>query len=293
MAHAGARLPQNAAGDFFVDRSCIDCDACRQIAPTLFHDHGGQSSVRRQPSGPDEVRRAMMALTACPTGSIGTAAWYDRRIGTEAFPEQVAPDVFFCGFTSRSSFGAWSYLIRRSARAGGNVLVDSPRFAAPLVRALEALGGVSTMFLTHRDDVADHAKFASRFGCRRVMSAGDGAGRLGVEDVLEEGEDREIADGLTAIATPGHTRGHVVLLAEDRFLFSGDHLAGSTRSGGLVAFHGACWHSWTEQIRSMEKLRGRRFEWVLPGHGRIRRFSAARMQRELDLCIAAMRELAD
>jgi glyoxylase-like metal-dependent hydrolase (beta-lactamase superfamily II) len=71
-----------------------------------------------------------------------------------SLPEAVTPDgsVLFCGYASESSFGASSYLIRRPE---GNVLVDSPRFASPLVRRLEELGGVALMVLTHRDDVAD------------------------------------------------------------------------------------------------------------------------------------------
>lgn len=44
MAHP-LGLPQNAAGDFYVDESRIDCDTCRQIAPETFRDHGGQASV--------------------------------------------------------------------------------------------------------------------------------------------------------------------------------------------------------------------------------------------------------
>src|SRR4249920_2968493 len=53
------RLEENVVGEFFVDSSCIDCDACRQIAPRTFHDHGGQSSVYEQPHTSDERRRAM------------------------------------------------------------------------------------------------------------------------------------------------------------------------------------------------------------------------------------------
>ena len=45
MAQPEHRLPQNVDGDFFVDDTCIDCDACRQIAPETFRDHGDQSSV--------------------------------------------------------------------------------------------------------------------------------------------------------------------------------------------------------------------------------------------------------
>ncbi|MCA1815544.1 MAG: ferredoxin, partial [Acidobacteria bacterium] len=49
MASPAKRLAENVAGDFYVDSSCIDCDACRQIAPATFRDHGDQSSVYRQP----------------------------------------------------------------------------------------------------------------------------------------------------------------------------------------------------------------------------------------------------
>jgi ferredoxin len=29
MANPGRRVPENVPGDFFVDSTCIDCDACR------------------------------------------------------------------------------------------------------------------------------------------------------------------------------------------------------------------------------------------------------------------------
>ena len=60
MANPAKRLPENVPGDFYVDDSCIDCDACRQIAPTIFRDHGEQSSVFRQPETDEEVRRAYL-----------------------------------------------------------------------------------------------------------------------------------------------------------------------------------------------------------------------------------------
>ena len=41
MALLERRVDENVDGDFFVDDSCIDCDACRQIAPATFRDHGG------------------------------------------------------------------------------------------------------------------------------------------------------------------------------------------------------------------------------------------------------------
>jgi glyoxylase-like metal-dependent hydrolase (beta-lactamase superfamily II)/ferredoxin len=292
MAQSELRLPQNVPGEFFVDSSCIDCDACRQIAPGVFRDHGGQSSVGQQPASAAETERALMALVACPTASIGTEHKLDTRGAVAAFPEKLAENVYFCGFTAESSFGAWSYLIQRPESEGGNVLVDSPRFNAPLVRRIRELGGIRTMLLSHRDDIADHAKFAAEFGCRRVMHAADGAARLGIEQMLEGDAPQMVADGLLAIPTPGHTRGHVVYLYREKFLFTGDHLAWSPKRHTLIAFRDACWYSWPEQLHSMERLLAYDFEWVLPGHGRIHHASREEMHRHLAGCVAWMGEAA-
>jgi len=289
MAKLALRLPENVPGDFYVDSSCIDCDACRQIAPAVFRDHGEQTSVFHQPETEDETRRALMALVACPTASIGTTGRQDRRIGIDAFPSPVAENVYFCGFTSEHSFGAWSYLIVRPAERGGNVLVDSPRYASQLVRRLEALGGVRLIFLSHRDDIADHARYAQRFNCQRVMHADDHAARHGVEQIITGTDAVKLDDELTIIPTPGHTRGHMVLLYRDKFLFTGDHLAWSPARQTLTAFRSVCWYSWAEQTRSMARLLDYRFEWVLPGHGRIHQAPAAEMHALLQRCVEWMK----
>lgn len=289
MANRARRLPENVEGDFFVDQSCIDCDACRQIAPATFRDHGDASSVYRQPVAVDEITRALMALTACPTASIGTTRDYDASIGVEAFPELLDGNVYFCGFTSEDSFGAWSYLIVRPEERGGNVLVDSPRFTRPLVRKIEATGGVRTIFLTHRDDVADQEKFARHFAAARVMHADDGARRLGVETIVEGEREVSLDAELRVIPTPGHTRGHMVLLYADKYLFTGDHLAWSPARQTLTAFRTAMWYSWPEQTRSMERLLAHTFEWVLPGHGRIHHDTAPAMREHLRRCVEWMK----
>jgi glyoxylase-like metal-dependent hydrolase (beta-lactamase superfamily II) len=144
------------------------------------------------------------------------------------------------------------------------------------------------MFLTHRDDVADHAKFADKFGCPRVMHASDGAAALGIEQVIQgEGEMRLDAD-LVAIPTPGHTRGHMVLLYKDTFLFTGDHLSWSPERRELKASRSTCWYSWAEQTRSMSRLLGYDFEWVLPGHGRIHHAAKDQMHSLLEDCVSRM-----
>ena len=289
MANLLERLPQNTPGDFFVDSTCIDCDTCTQLAPEIFRDHGDQCSVHTQPQSAEEIRRAMMALVSCPTGSIGTTVRHDSRIGVDAFPLLIAENVFFCGFTSESTFGGWSYLIQRSASDGGNVLVDSPRFTSHLVRRFEEMGGIRLMFLTHKDDIADHRRFAERFGCERMMHADDGARSLGMERVVEGEAETRLDPHLIVIPTPGHTRGHMLLLYKNRFLFTGDHLAWSPTRKTLTAFPSVAWYSWEEQIRSMEKLRSYSFEAVLPGHGDMHLDTATTMHTHLNSCIAWMK----
>jgi len=292
VARLSARLSENAPGDFFVDDACIDCETCRVLAPRVFERSGklGLSVVRRQPASAEDEVRAKMAIVSCPTSAIGTVSKVDLREAIDALPDAIAPDapdVFYCGYAAESSFGAASYLVRREA---GNVLVDSPRAARPLVARVEALGGVRTMFLTHRDDVADHARYASRFGCERVLHARDvGPDTREVERRIEGDEPVALASDLLAIPTPGHTRGSAVLLFRGTFLFTGDHLWGSEDGERLEAGEGVCWYSWAEQTRSMEKLLAFDFEWVLPGHGPRFRAPARRMRAEIERLVARMR----
>ena len=287
MAQPALRIAQNAPGDFYVDSTCIDCDACRQIAPTIFEDAGDQSVVRRQPQTPGELLAAQKALLTCPTSSIGDLARRDMKGALAAYPELIEDDVYRCGFASESSFGAIAYLIRAT---GGNILVDSPRFAGPLVKNIAAMGGARRMLLTHQDDVADHEKFRERFGVERVLHRDDVRPRTAAVELQPEGlEPKELEPGLLMIPVPGHTKGHVVYLWREKFLFTGDHLAWSETRGHLYAFRGACWYSWSEQIRSMERLRDYTFEWVLPGHGRPIRLAAAEMRESLERCIEWMK----
>ncbi len=289
MANIQQRLPENAPGDFFVDASCIDCDTCSQLAPTIFRDHGEQCSVHHQPENEAETRLALMSLVACPTGSIGTTEKHDAHIGIDAFPWLIAENVYFCGFTSESSFGGWSYLIARPETDGGNLLIDSPRFASQLVKRITEMGGVRRMLLTHRDDIADHELFAKKFGCERIMHADDGAGRIGIERIIEGQKEVELDDNLLAIPTPGHTRGHMVFLYKKKFLFTGDHLAWSPSRETLTAFPSVAWYSWDRQTESMAKLASYDFEWVLPGHGDLHHDTVQNMRYHLQSCIAWMK----
>jgi glyoxylase-like metal-dependent hydrolase (beta-lactamase superfamily II)/ferredoxin len=301
VARLSARTADNAPGDFFVDDACIDCETCRTVAPEVFarSDRLGLSVVGRQPGSAAELLRAKMALVSCPTSAIGTVSKVDVREGVDALPDAIEDEVYYCGYASESSYGASSYLVRRP---GGNVLVDSPRAARPLMDRIERLGGVAMMFLSHRDDVADHEAYARRFGCARIMHEADiGTGTQGIERRLSGDEPVELAPDLLAIPVPGHTRGSVALLYAKKFLFTGDHLWGDGTSpalagawstpgdGGLGAGRSVCWYSWSEQTRSMERLLAFDFEWVLPGHGPRFHAPAQRSREALEALVARMK----
>src|SRR5258708_9119603 len=124
MADRRRVVAENVPGDFFVDETCIDCDACRQLAPEVFSDAGDHSFVHAQPVTAVAERKALRALLACPTGSIGTL--HPERTPAERgdFPMPLEGGVSYCRFKSPKSFGGNSYLFQRSP---GHWLVDSPK----------------------------------------------------------------------------------------------------------------------------------------------------------------------
>ncbi|MGF1513944.1 MAG: MBL fold metallo-hydrolase [Elainellaceae cyanobacterium] len=284
MAQLTQRRPENASGDLYVDRTCIDCDTCRWMAPDIFNRQGDRSAVYHQPQAEAERQRALQALLACPTASIGTVTPpADIKAVQQQFPLPIAANVYHCGYHSEKSYGAASYFIQRP---GGNVLVDSPRFTAPLARRLEAMGGVRYLYLTHRDDVADHQKLRDRFGCDRLLHEDDiTPSTQGIERPLTGHEAIEIAPDLLIIPVPGHTKGHTVLLYNNTFLFTGDHLAWSDRLQQLYAFQRHCWYSWPQLKQSMQRLAEHSFEWVLPGHGRRYHSDRSTMAAAMQTCL--------
>ncbi|HEY9876914.1 MAG TPA: MBL fold metallo-hydrolase [Leptolyngbyaceae cyanobacterium] len=291
MAHLVQRRAENVSGDLYVDTTCIDCDTCRWMAPTVFKAVGEQSAVYHQPETSEERQLALQALLACPTSSIGTIEPpKDIKAVQQTFPIEITEGVYHCGYHSEDSYGAASYLI---TRPDGNVLVDSPRYTPPLVKQLEAMGGVRYLYLTHRDDVADHQKFHEHFGCDRILHRDEiNRSTKDVEIPLEGLDPISLAPDLQIIPVPGHTKGHTVLLYQNKVLFTGDHLAWSSELGQLYAFRRACWYSWPLLIDSMKKLLNCSFEWVLPGHGRRYHADAATMHQELLKCISWMESVA-
>ena len=73
MAELEDRYEDNVTGKFFVDSNCIDCDLCRETAPSNFgrNDDGGYSFVYKQPENDDELAQCKEAMEGCPVEAIG------------------------------------------------------------------------------------------------------------------------------------------------------------------------------------------------------------------------------
>ncbi len=265
MATPSKRRPENIDGDFFVDSTCIDCDTCRWMAPATFNRANGQSVVYKQPKNQNEKTKAAQALLSCPTASIG----------------------YFLRYHSEKSYGAASYFIQRPE---GNVLIDSPRFSMPLVKRFEELGGISYIFLTHRDDVADHQKYHEHFNAKRIIHAKELTKHIPEAEILiSHDHNNQIAEDLILIPVPGHSPGHLVLLYRNKFLFTGDHIAYSDKIQSIYAFREHCGFSWEEQINSVAKLADYNWSWLLPGHGRRTQASPEKMRTMILSCVEWMK----
>jgi ferredoxin len=73
MAERNDRVPENVAGRFYVDVTCIDCDLCREAAPRNFirNDSEHRSFVFQQPLDAAEEAACLAALEECPVEAIG------------------------------------------------------------------------------------------------------------------------------------------------------------------------------------------------------------------------------
>lgn len=288
MANLKKRLNENIEGNFYVDSTCINCDTCRQIAPQVFADTGDYSAVYQQPQNPKDIKEATYALLACPTASIGTVESNQAPQLQHDFPLAITEGISYLGYNARSSFGANSYFIEHP---DGNWMVDSPKFVGHLAKTMEARGGVSHIFLTHKDDIADSKKYQNRFLSKRIIHKDDSQS-IAAEIILKGQDPIELHKDFTIIPVPGHTKGSCVLLYKNKYLFTGDHLCWSRTEKRLHAFRTANWHSWSEQIQSMKKLAAFEFEWILTGHGQSHRLDVKAMQQEMQKLLKWMSSVA-
>ena len=265
MARVADRNPAGAPGDWFVDTTCIDCDAARHVAPGLIGtDASGRSVFLRQPESEEDVRMAWRAVEVCPTRSVGHLTI--RRPPEPVFPHDLGNGVFRLGHNARSSFGAHSYLVTRPV---GNVMIDSPRWTREVYEPLDDRGGLATILLSHRDDVADADRYAERFGAEVWIHADDRVAAPYATGLIDGTDPVKLREDIVAFPVPGHTKGSVLYLVDGHLLFSGDSLAWNPRREQLMAFRDACWYSWPEQRASLARFAesGLSFDRLFCGHG--------------------------
>ncbi|XP_042979616.1 uncharacterized protein LOC122309907 isoform X5 [Carya illinoinensis] len=224
------RRPQNVDGEFFVDHTCIDCDACRWMAPQTFTRVDEQSAVLKQPTCEEERLKALQG-------------------------------VYHCGYHSPKSHGAASYLI---VHPEGNILIDSPRFTERLASNIEKLGGARYMFMTHEDDIADHERWSKRLKCDRILHSLEvDDSTANVEIKLEGSGPWSLFEDIQLIHTPGHTEGSVCLFYTSLdILFTGDHLF--MTESGLDFSEKFNFYSVPIQLNNVRFLLDLDFRWLLP-----------------------------
>lgn len=73
MPDRSSKFHDNNPGPYYVDRQCIDCDVCRDIAPENFVRNAPEehSYVLKQPETAEEEALCREALEACPVDAIG------------------------------------------------------------------------------------------------------------------------------------------------------------------------------------------------------------------------------
>lgn len=291
MANLSKRLKTNVEGNFFVDSTCIDCDTCRQLAPSTFIEDGNYSTVYRQPESAEQTFSAYQALLACPVGSIGTVKQNIHTFSQaqDSFPLPIENDVYYVGFNSEKSFGAHSYFIRHP---NGNWLIDSPRYLKQLVHAFEEVGGIQYIFLSHEDDVAEAARYAKNFGATRIIHRADAPAMPDAERIIDGKNAVQVEAEFVCLPVPGHTAGSMALLYNNRFLFSGDHLWWDRDLRQLGTPERLVWDA-AQLERSVKKLRNHSFDWVLPGHGERVHLRPSDMQEAIDHLIQRRWPLTD
>lgn len=245
-----------------VNARCINCMASRTMAPDLIEERGGRSAFIRQPMTDDEVIAAWRALEVCPTGAVRAPYGSTKPMGL--FPQELTADVFRLGFNARASYGAHSYF---ATTGGARVMVDAPRWSSRVVDWISERGGLDHILLTHSDDVADAQRYAKHFGARTWIHEDDARSAPFATDLLRGDQLQGPIPTIKVLAVPGHTRGSVMYLLDECYLFTGDSLAWNAVKHSFEAYRDVCWYDWPMQLQSLRRLLDETFSWVLAGHG--------------------------
>ena len=73
MANLDEKWEDNVPGAFYVDKECILCSLCVDVAPENFKesDDGDHDFVYKQPENDEELEACRDAMEQCPVDAIG------------------------------------------------------------------------------------------------------------------------------------------------------------------------------------------------------------------------------
>ena len=76
MANADEKWEDNVGGGWYVDKECILCSLCVDVAPDNFResDDGDHDVVYKQPENDEELENCQKAMEECPVDAIGNDA---------------------------------------------------------------------------------------------------------------------------------------------------------------------------------------------------------------------------
>ena len=267
----------NFPGPWYVDSTCINCDACRQIAPDTFAEAEDYAYVKAQPQDDEQRKKATQALICCPTGSIGTEESIDAAAAIQSFPQQLQPNIYYTGFNSPAADGGNSYLITHS---DGNWLIDSPRYHRHLKSRFSEMGGIDFNFFTDIEYHQDSQRYHDSFDFQRMVHSAD-LNALSDADIVTRGDEpQSLIDDFIIIPVPGLPFGNQVLLYKNRMLFSGRHIWWNPYYQQLQCPKYPDKISRTNHQKFLETLIEFPVEGIFPSHAH-RVYSAAEEMKEL------------
>jgi glyoxylase-like metal-dependent hydrolase (beta-lactamase superfamily II) len=175
--------------------------------------------------------------------------------------------------------GTRTYLLDETA-----VIDPGPDITTHVDAICKAMPRLTTIFITHRH--RDHAPAAL------PLKKQSGACIVAPRTVLDETDvivkGGEVIEGLTVVATPGHTNEHVCYLTSDGDLFTGDTILGA----GTTAIFPPDGHM-GDYLRSLQTLRALEPRRIHPGHGPTRDDAVALIDEYIAHRLARERQVLD
>jgi glyoxylase-like metal-dependent hydrolase (beta-lactamase superfamily II) len=184
---------------------------------------------------------------------------------TTKLPTSVFPNIFAFP-PNRDTLGGTAYLIIEPT---GNILVDSPAWSRANRDFLIEMGGVKSIFLTHRGGSGRVTEIATELECHPICQEQE-AYTIPEIKVTTFQHQFNINDRLAAIWTPGHSPGSSCLYYNNYggVLFSGRHLLPDATGLPVPLKMPKTFH-WPRQLRSVATIwtefPASRLRYICPG----------------------------